>query len=323
MRCSVYAIGVRCKRTLLLAGLCSRGSMNGLTSGVTNQVVNGSGTVDGQEHYFVDAEDEVVNVSVARMPSRELTESMQEISCETTDEHVNGFDDGLFLVGDLELEVKEEPVEVEHAVAGSAQTSFRKHIDERELVFLLVVRDSDSVVLIASVSVIKEQLVQIQQQSMKRPASDKERKTDVLEFDVPLKNGTANGIDHSVSGTNGSDMNVITCPLRISADLSKQDDSCDTSSIGTVETEASQSSASRSRWPKGHKRRKVAGKRRTKCPFTLTCHFKEVDNQPIFGVAFNPHLQASGHYVFATASSNRISFYECTQDGSVNLLQGN
>lgn len=101
-----------------------------------------------------------------------------------------------------------------------------------------------------------------------------------------------------------------------------QEDSCDTSSIGTVETEASQSSINKLRTFKpARKRKQAAGKRKTRCPYTPTCYVKEVDNQPIFGVSFNPYLQQSGHNVFATASSNRISFYECTNDNQIQLLQ--
>ena len=109
------------------------------------------------------------------------------------------------------------------------------------------------------------------------------------------------------NGINGCDLN---------------EDSCDTSSIGTVETETSQSSTSRPR-PSKNKKRKPNVKRRSKMPYNLTCHFHESDKQPIFGVTFNPHLQQNGKYIFATASSNRISFYECLREGpeSVVLLQ--
>ncbi|KAI1286807.1 Polycomb protein eed-A [Halotydeus destructor] len=105
------------------------------------------------------------------------------------------------------------------------------------------------------------------------------------------------------------------------------EDSCGGSSVATTETENSQSSSKKTgkkRKSNGFGKRlakKSAPNSRPKSQYKFACYVKEHDNQPIFGVAFNPHLQESGRYVFATASSNRISIYECLKDGTMKLLQ--
>lgn len=48
---------------------------------------------------------------------------------------------------------------------------------------------------------------------------------------------------------------------------------------------------------------------------------KEDHAQPIFGVQFNQHLRDGQPLVFATAGNNRISIYQCMEDGSTKLLQ--
>ncbi|RWS14956.1 polycomb protein EED-like protein [Dinothrombium tinctorium] len=58
-----------------------------------------------------------------------------------------------------------------------------------------------------------------------------------------------------------------------------------------------------------------------KVQYKFTCFLKENHNTPVFGVQFNPHLQEEKRYVFATVGSNRISIYECLQNGCIRLLQ--
>ena len=56
-------------------------------------------------------------------------------------------------------------------------------------------------------------------------------------------------------------------------------------------------------------------------PYYFSCYFKEDHNQPIFGVQFNQHLREGQPLVFATAGNNRITVYQCLDDGSVKPLQ--
>ena len=55
--------------------------------------------------------------------------------------------------------------------------------------------------------------------------------------------------------------------------------------------------------------------------YKLSYWIKEGHGHPIFGLQFNLHLQKQAHFVFATVGSNRISVYECLEDGSIKLLQ--
>ncbi|KAK7051128.1 hypothetical protein SK128_003799 [Halocaridina rubra] len=58
-----------------------------------------------------------------------------------------------------------------------------------------------------------------------------------------------------------------------------------------------------------------------KMGYKFTCYLKEDHGQPIFGIHFNQHLREGQPLVFATAGSNRISVYQCMEDGSIKLLQ--
>lgn len=96
----------------------------------------------------------------------------------------------------------------------------------------------------------------------------------------------------------------------------------DTSSVG------SGSNADNSRSGTPTQRRKGRNKRgRKKVPqplkmgYKFTCYMKEDHAQPIFGVQFNQHLRDGQPLVFATAGNNRISIYQCMEDGSTKLLQ--
>lgn len=51
------------------------------------------------------------------------------------------------------------------------------------------------------------------------------------------------------------------------------------------------------------------------------CYLKEDHGQPIFGVQFNQYLRDGQPLVFATAGNNRVSVYQCIEDGSIKLLQ--
>ena len=113
------------------------------------------------------------------------------------------------------------------------------------------------------------------------------------------------------------------------------DDSCDVSSVGTTETETSQASSSFSRKKTKKKRhdntimsygKKRGGKsssgpsttfqagKKKRFNYKYVCHVREQHGQPLFGVAFNPHLQEGGKYVFAVGGSNKVSIYDCTKD---------
>lgn len=53
----------------------------------------------------------------------------------------------------------------------------------------------------------------------------------------------------------------------------------------------------------------------------FSCYLKEDHGQPIFGVQFNQNLRDGQPLVFATAGNNRVTVYECLENGSVKLLQ--
>jgi polycomb protein EED len=101
------------------------------------------------------------------------------------------------------------------------------------------------------------------------------------------------------------------------------DDSGDACSETTETSQQSGSSQTRRRSRTGGKKKKqqqpVAGKKRFS--YKYVSHAKELHNQPLFGVAFNPHLQVTHRHVFAVCGSNKISIYEAMPDGTLKIHQ--
>lgn len=57
-----------------------------------------------------------------------------------------------------------------------------------------------------------------------------------------------------------------------------------------------------------------------KLQYKFSYWLREDHRSPIFGVQFNQHLPEGQNY-FATVGSNRLSIYECLNDGTIRLVQ--
>lgn len=51
------------------------------------------------------------------------------------------------------------------------------------------------------------------------------------------------------------------------------------------------------------------------------CALREDHGQSLFGVQFNHLLNDDQPLIFASVGSNKVSVYQCLDDGSINLLQ--
>lgn len=94
----------------------------------------------------------------------------------------------------------------------------------------------------------------------------------------------------------------------------------ETSSVGSGSTVDNNS---RSETPTQRRRRGRGRKKYRNCKLAFKCStfVKEDHGQPLFGVQFNHNLKEGQPVVFATVGSNRVTIYECLENGSVKLLQ--
>ncbi|KAL5009886.1 hypothetical protein ScPMuIL_012191 [Solemya velum] len=103
------------------------------------------------------------------------------------------------------------------------------------------------------------------------------------------------------------------------------DDGDDNESLSTISTlleEASNRSDTPTQQSGG--RRFGRGKNKLKkCKLQYKCtnFFKEDHRQPIFGISINQNQREGHPVVFATTGHNRISLYECQENGKIKLLQ--
>ncbi|XP_075551157.1 polycomb protein eed-like isoform X1 [Dermacentor variabilis] len=98
------------------------------------------------------------------------------------------------------------------------------------------------------------------------------------------------------------------------------DDIDETSSVGSAST-ADNTSRSDTPTNQGRRgRRRKSKSKRCKLAYKCSTFVKEDHGQPLFGVQFNPHLKG-GLYIFAAVGSNRVTLYECLENGSIKLLQ--
>lgn len=94
----------------------------------------------------------------------------------------------------------------------------------------------------------------------------------------------------------------------------------ETSSVGSGSTAEN----SRSDTPTNRGRKRGRGRRKYKnCKLSYKCasYVKEDHGQPLFGVQFNHHVKDGQPLVFATVGSNRVTIYDCADNGMLKLEQ--
>nr|CAB3240897.1 polycomb protein eed-like [Phallusia mammillata] len=89
----------------------------------------------------------------------------------------------------------------------------------------------------------------------------------------------------------------------------------------TVDERTTTSDNPQTKSRKGKFKGKVSKKLPVKGLFRCTNSLKEDHGQPLFGVSFCPHKLKSNWPLFATVGSNRITIYECRENGYIKLLQ--
>ncbi|XP_025205536.1 polycomb protein EED [Melanaphis sacchari] len=98
-------------------------------------------------------------------------------------------------------------------------------------------------------------------------------------------------------------------------------ESDDTSSIDSSNTDLTTRSHEPSKRGRKTKSKPSNNTKNVKLQYKFSCALREDHGQSLFGVQFNHLLNEDQPLIFASVGSNRVSVYQCLDDGTINLLQ--
>ncbi|XP_065085687.1 polycomb protein eed-B [Ochlerotatus camptorhynchus] len=119
-------------------------------------------------------------------------------------------------------------------------------------------------------------------------------------------------------GTKDDPANI---PIVDASDGEEDDDAHETSSIGSTCTDNTSNGSESHPNRKKHRRPKKKIPKVARPFYKFACYVKEDHAQPLFGCQFNHNLKKGELPVFAAVGSNRVTIYQCLENGDLKLLQ--
>lgn len=110
-------------------------------------------------------------------------------------------------------------------------------------------------------------------------------------------------------------------PVREASEEEEEEDAHETSSVGSTCTDNTSNGSESHQVRTKRRRQKKKVSKVSKALYKFACYVKEDHGQPLFGCQFNHSLKKGEPPVFAAVGSNRVTIYQCLENGETKLLQ--